>query len=298
MNKQLLLGCLFLIVNQSQIFGDDASDSSNEVTMQSERCERNRNRSQEQEKTWTASSSSSQTESRRATHLHHRLQIGGNYTRASIHPHGHTSFNGNLGGVQGIYEYRPMNNFYGAGRIAWKEGRPSNSVGKRTLDYIDIQERLGYTFGLCHDNFQVSVFSGAGYRHLGQKFDPDTGSTLKFFYNDIYVPVGLILDYAFTNCFAVGISGTWMAQVYPTVRIVPLDGARWITRRKFGNYFVEVPFTFTLSRNKRWTMVINPSYERWQDGHTTAVNGLGVALGIPGNTYNFWGVDLNFGYAF
>jgi hypothetical protein len=286
-------------VNQSQIFGDDTSDSSNhEVSLQSDRCEKNHNRSQEQEKIWTASSSTSETTSRRATNLHHRLQIGGNYTRASIHPNGHTSFNGNLGGVQGIYEYRPMDYFYGAGRIAWKEGRTHNSVGKRSLDYIDVQERLGYTFGFDHDNVQLSLFSGAGYRHLGHKYDPDVGDTLKFFYNNIYVPVGFILDYAATNCFAIGLSGTWMAQVYPTVRIVPLDGARWITRRKFGNYFIELPLTFTLPSNKHWSMVINPSYERWQDGHTTAVNGLGVALAIPGNTYNFWGVDLNFGYSF
>lgn len=45
-------------------------------------------------------------------------------------------------------------------------------------------------------------------------------------------------------------------------------------------------------------LVVSPFYERWQDGHTTAKTSGGTPLGLHGNTYNFFGVDLNLAYSF
>jgi hypothetical protein len=42
----------------------------------------------------------------------------------------------------------------------------------------------------------------------------------------------------------------------------------------------------------------NPFYEHWQDGHTTAKLSNGTPLGLPGNTYNFYGIELNFSFCF
>lgn len=226
------------------------------------------------------------------------LQIGGNYTHVELKPKGNPSFNGTLWGAQGLYEFRPADRFYGAAKLAWKEGETHGSAGKRSLFYIDAQERVGYTAGFNNSNGRFTLYSGLGYRYNGQKLTPDTGTPLHFRYNEIYVPVGFILDYSFNRWFCWGVGFTWMPQVYPTVLITSLKGTRWSLTDKLANFYVEVPFTISLTKSKRVLLILKPFYERWQDGHTTAELADGTPLGLPGNTYNFWGVDLNIGFCF
>lgn len=250
------------------------------------------------ESTTKASPSESVHQIKSSSILDFRVQIGGNYTWASIRPHGHTSFEGNLGGAQGLFEYKPIDSFYGAVKLAWREGRTTGSAGSRSLVYVDTQERLGYTLGLWNDDLLLTGFSGFGYKYLGQELRPKHGSSVTFNYNEIYIPVGGIADYVVNSWFAIGAGFTWMPQIYPTVKIVPLKGARWIITDQLANFYVEMPFTFTLTADKRFSIVVNPFYEYWQDGHSTAKTSDGTRLGLPGNTYNFGGVDVNFMYSF
>lgn len=238
------------------------------------------------------------TPAQKKKELKSRLEIGADYTHVSIKPHGHTSFNGNLGGMQGSYEYRPANDFYGAATLSWKQGNTHGEAGKRWLLYVDIQERLGYTFASEHKNSQFTLFTGLGYRHLGHRFHPKSGKSLQFKYDEFYVPIGLLSTHTFYSWLAMGLDFLWMPQFYPTVGIVPLKGARWTLKNKLANFFVKLPIDFTLTQNKRFHLIVNPFYERWEDGHTTAKLSNGNKLGLPGNTYDFWGVDLNFGYRF
>lgn len=240
----------------------------------------------------------SQAASKSVLELHSRLEIGGDYTYVTLQPHGHQTFHGNLGGAQALYEYKPMNRFYGAAKFAWKEGKTHGDAGRRSLLYFDVQERLGYTFASHNRHWLLTLFSGFGYRHLGQKFNPKEGDSLHFRYNEFYFPVGFLANYDTTRCFSIGVDFIWMPQVFPTLGIVPLKGAHWSIETKLANFFVALPLTFTLSENKRFLLTLKPFYERWQDGHTTAKLSNGTPLGIPGNTYNFYGADLNFSYKF
>ncbi len=226
------------------------------------------------------------------------LQIGGNYTHVNFKPKGNPSFRGNLGGAQGLYEFRPVDRFYGAAKLAWKEGNTHGSAGKRSMLYIDTQERVGYTFGYDNSDGRFTLYTGLGYRYNGQKLSPNGGPSLQFRYNEIYVPVGFNLDYSFNSWFCWGIDFTWMAQVYPTVLITSLKGARWSLTDKLANFYVDLPFTFSLTKNRRFLLIVKPFYERWLDGRTTAKTDEGIPLDLPGNTYNYWGVDLNFGFCF
>jgi len=233
-----------------------------------------------------------------AEELISRLQIGVNYTHVNLKPHGHASFHGNLGGMQGIYEYRPMDGLYGAAKLAWREGDTHGSAGKRSLLYVDAQERLGYTFSFHNEDWLLTLYSGLGYRHFGQKLSPKGEPSIKFRYNEFYIPVGAIADYAVNTWFDVGLGFTWMPQIYPTVEIEPLKGARWIIVNELSNFSIELPLTFSLTPSKRFFLIFNPFYEYWRDGHSTAKLTDGTRLGLPGNTYNFWGADLNFVYSF
>jgi hypothetical protein len=227
-----------------------------------------------------------------------RLEIGGNYGYVTFKPHDHQTFHGNLSGMQAMYEYRPMNRFYGGGKFTWRQGDMDGDVGERSLLYFDAQERLGYTYSPEKGDWLMTLFSGFGYRYHGQKFHPNEGSAIEFKYNDIYIPVGILTNYDFSRCFSIGLNYIWMPQVYPTVSIVPLKGTRWILKKTVSNFYAELPLTFSFCQDKKYALIINPFYEHWQDGQTTAKLSNGTPLGLPGNTYNFYGVELNFAFDF
>lgn len=226
------------------------------------------------------------------------LQVGASYTRANIKIEDEPSFKGNLGGVQGSYEYKPDNNFYGGLRAAWKQGTTKNSFAKRKLVYVDVQERVGYTYASCCNDWTATLFSGFGYRYLGHELKQSEIPTIKFKYNEFYIPVGVLSEYLFSSCWTLGLNFTWMPQVFPTVEIVPLKGVRWILKQSMGNVLVELPFTYALTANKCSSLIIKPFYEHWEDGRSTAKNSNGQSLGLPKNSYNFWGIELNYSFIF
>lgn len=225
------------------------------------------------------------------------LEIGGSYTHANLKVGEEPAFNGNLGGVQGIYEYKPWNSFYGALRVAWKQGNTENVDEQRKLAYIDAQQRVGYTYSACCD-WAVTLFSGFGYRSLQHRLQPFDGPSVKFRYNEFYVPVGFLSEYFVDSCWSVGLNFTWMPQVFPTVEIVPLKGANWDLTKTMGNVLVELPIAYFFEEYKCCSLRLKPFYERWSDGRSTAATADGQSLGLPNNTYNFWGVELNFTFEF
>jgi hypothetical protein len=231
-------------------------------------------------------------------HFCSHLQIGGSYTRVKITPKDSPFFNGNLGGAQALYEFRSASKIYGGLKLAWRQGLTKNHTGTRFLLDATAEERLGYTFGDQTEKNLFSLYTGFGFRYLGHNFKPETGSSMKFRYQEYYVPVGFLYDHEFNRNFALGLYFTWMPQVYPSVRIVPLREARWILTDKLANFLVEAPFTFYLTRSKRVSLILKPFFEYWKDGRSTAITETMTTLDIPGNTYLFGGVNLNLAFSF
>lgn len=244
-----------------------------------------------------------------------KIEFGGNYTYALIEPDDEERSHGNLGGAQALYEYRPPNRFYGGAKLSYRQGDTECAAAKRSLLYIDVQERLGYTFCWKEGDALLSLFSGIGYRYLQQHVRPlvlsadsfngsffppfltsATDSKLK--YHEFYIPVGAAADFK-VNCYtSIGICFTWMPQIFPFVDIVPLGHAYWALTNRWANFQLAVPFTFVLSNDRRWMLSVKPTYEYWQDGHSTAKTSTGIPLDLPSNTYQFFGADLNFSYLF
>lgn len=224
------------------------------------------------------------------------LQLGGSYTHARITPYGFNNYNGNLAGAQGLYEFRLADRIYGGAFLRWREGKETGQLGTMTFTDWNAQERIGYTVGNKKNLF--SLFTGFGFRYLAQQDQPKISSPITFDYQEFYVPVGFLYDYKVSSCFSWGLYATWMPQVYPTVTIYPMGGARWMLVRTFKNGIVEMPFTFFSERFDTVSLMIKPFAEYWQDGKTTAVSSTGVALGVPRNTYLFVGVDVNLCYSF
>ena len=240
------------------------------------------------------------------------LTVGGNYTRVNFKPHGEASFNGNMGGAQAKYEYRPADGVYAAVEVDWRQGSMEGSAGKRTLIDIDAVEKIGYTWS-CEDSL-FTLYTGFGFKYLGHHLHSSSGAaafngsffppflssatSLKFRYYEFYAPLGFLTSYRFNSWFSAGVDFQWMPQIFPTVKIEPLGGTCWDLKYTFGNFLVEVPLLFDLTGCGDWILTVSPFYERWQDGHSTAKTSNGTPLGLPGNTYNFYGADLNLTYSF
>lgn len=230
--------------------------------------------------------------------LDSRISLGAGFTRLRLISHGDSPFEGNLWGVGAMYEYRPKRAFYGALELIWKQGDTHGSAGKRSLDFLDSAERLGYTFFCARNEIETTLFSGLGFRYVRQKFVPEGGSSLTFHYKEFYVPVGLHVGVPASRRFSWGIDLQWMPQVYPTVRIVPVNGTHWSLERKLGNWSAAIPVNYVLDARSRWQISFRPFFEYWQDGHSTAKQSDGVPLGLPGNTYFFYGADLHLSFWF
>jgi hypothetical protein len=227
-----------------------------------------------------------------------RLEIGGTYTYLQMKPRGSPTFHGNLGGMDGRYDFRPMNNFYAGAEFNWKQGITRWEGAKRFLLYFDAQEKLGYTLALRKQNYKTTLFTGFGYRYMAHKLTRVGVESLRFKYNDFYVPVGVISDHAVTSFFDAGINFTWMPQIFSTVGIDTLKGVKWSLKNSITNFSAQLPFTFNLTKDKMYQLSFIPFYQYWRDGHSKAKLPTGSSLGIPGNTYNFYGADLNLGIRF
>jgi hypothetical protein len=225
-----------------------------------------------------------------------RIQIGGNYTYAWITPSGGLTVQGSLGGADAIFEYRPLNSVYAGISFAYHQGTPTNEGLDRSLMDFDSQERIGYTAGftMC-GNARLALFTGFGGRYMHENVTAGTAS-VKFNYVQFYVPVGFLFEHRAASCFSWGINAQWKPQIFPTVNIVPMDGARWILTKKLNNFLVDVPLSFFATDHL--SIVVDPFYELWHDGQSTAATITGLLLGLPGNKYTFAGVNVNIAWSF
>jgi len=229
-----------------------------------------------------------------------RLQIGVDYTYIRFSPDGNPSFSGNLGGITFLYEYRPLNDWYAGAKFFWKQGNMNKCCDSfRSIIYINLEERFGYTAILKKNISEMSVYSGLGYHYIFQGLTTTDNTTpLRFGYNEFYIPIGFALNNNFLPWFAWGFNGTWMPQIFSIVSLHPLGGALWTVVQRLCNFRVESPFDFALTQKRNLRLLVIPFYEYWQDGHSIADTRNGYVLGLPGNTYNFVGLDVNVSYSF
>lgn len=227
------------------------------------------------------------------------LGIGASYSYVHFTPTGLDSFHGNLAGAQALFEYRPSSGFYAALKANWREGLTKSSHGaSRHLTDVLAEERIGFTAHSKNRLWHLSIFSGLGFHYSNQKLHQPGFSSMRLIYNQFYCPLGFFSDYRFFRWFSVGVTGVWMPQVFPTLTTSPLGGARWKTKLGLQNALVEVPITFYAGGKTQFFFMIKPTFQFWQDGHTTAKTTTGLSLGVPKNTYYFVGTEVNLGCEF
>lgn len=225
--------------------------------------------------------------------------VGVNYTFMKLSPKDVHSSTGNLGGVQASVEFLPRTFLYEGTTFLWRTGTLHSIDSKSTnIEDFDTQVRFGYVNTDC-DHFRFIGFSGFGWRYLGQLLKSPGVENLALNHNEVYIPVGFMLDYKICNCMSLGFNATWMPEIYSTVNFVPLDNGRWVTQAKLANFQLEMPLIGYFHLNKVTLSLEGKLFAQfWQDGKTLAETSTGLDLGLPKNTYYLGGAMLNFGASF
>ena len=247
-----------------------------------------------------------------------RFYIGGNYAYLYFTLKSFPVFTGNLGGAQGFYEYRSKNWLYESIKVLWKQGSISGRGGKRNIVDIDTTGRIGYLFH--NHRATVALFSGFGWRYFSQEIKREGKQSLFLNYNQPYIPVGLFSDFSCCSKITIETYITWMPQIFPTVNIIPLGGARWILEYTLANFLFELPIIFDFcepscsAQRFAFSLMIKPFVQLWHDGKsiartkaatieappstTTAFSVFSTSLGVPKNSYLFCGFEINLGGIF
>lgn len=226
------------------------------------------------------------------------FEVGGSYSYLWLKPEGDNTFEGSLGGAQAIYEYKPKNFLYQGLKFSWRQGSTKVDDSSRFILDFDAQERIGYTISRCNHDWKATLFTGFGYRYLGQNLKQPALENLRFGYNEFYVPVGFLVGGPVSSSVKLGINVTWMPQAFPTLALDPLHGAYWTLDRKYVNFSFEAPISYVLTKSKDLAIQFKPFFQYWEDGRTTAVAPNGVSLSIPQNTYLFAGAEVNLDWMF
>lgn len=225
-----------------------------------------------------------------------RIQVGANYTYCWFEAGDSSTLDGSLGGAQAMYEYRPIGSVYTGLAFNYRIGKTKNDAGSRSLQDFNQQMRIGYTCPTWKYADRFTFFTGVGARYMPETVS--VGSTsVDFDYTTFYIPLGFLYEQKVVEHFSIGCNFQWMPQVFPTVRISPLSGTRWELTYQLPNFFVEVPFIISTS-DDRFFVSINPFFEYWRDGKSTAKTLTNLTLSLPGNSYIFTGANVNFGYCF
>ncbi len=225
--------------------------------------------------------------------------VGVNYTYMKLSPHDVHSSTGNLGGAQASIEFLPRKFLYEGATFLWRTGTLHSIDSKSTnIEDYDTQVRFGYV-NTDFDRLRFVGFSGLGWRYIAHLLKSPGVDPLALNYNEVYIPVGFLVDYRICDCFSFGLNGVWMPEIYSTVNYVPLDNGRWITQCKLANYQVELPLVGYFNYKKiTFSLEGRPFFQFWQDGKTLASTSTGLKLGLPRNNYYMGGCMLNFGASF
>jgi hypothetical protein len=228
------------------------------------------------------------------------LFVGASYSYVCLKPTDLPQYSGNLWGALAGYQYRKQDGLYVALKGLWRQGDTSGKSGQNYLHECKAEERVGYDFSFGpFQRGSAALYMGFGYRFMEQELQQPALPNVSLAYNNFYVPIGTSIDYAIpfqNSCLSLGICATWMPQVYPTVNIIPLGGARWILEYELVNGIVEIPVTFSYCNS--FSVTLRPVFEYWKDGATVAVGSLCDALGLPASSYLFGSVNLEVGWRF
>ncbi len=216
-----------------------------------------------------------------------KAHIGG------ISPH----FHGSLWGAVIGYQYMKPQGLYFRLEADWAAGRMrSHGNPSRYLHDENVEGVFGYAWQM--KKWRVIPYIGYAFHYLIESREATAEYTpAKFKYQTYNLPVGFWTSYAWNPHWELGIKAQWAYNIDPAVAISQLSGALWTLDHKQG-VRVDLPLQFSFGDRVRGVLRLNPFYQWYQLGASSATSSSGTSLGITTQTWTYWGGLFSFGCQF
>lgn len=150
------------------------------------------------------------------------------------------SFGYSIGPSAGI-DYRKPSNVYGGFRFYWMLGSLHDDFVKQGYKNLDMQGRLGYTFG---DTFLMTPYGGLGLNIIKKKLAHPKEACHTRFFKAVYAPVGVIMSYHPNSTFSVGFDYQFAPQIDSFSEVSGFKNIAFNLKKK-GQHEIEFPIQFT-----------------------------------------------------
>jgi hypothetical protein len=200
------------------------------------------------------------------------------------------NLDGPVGGGKAFYQYKKWEALYTCVYTSWLYGQVAkDNVICRTILDGDAEGRFGYNYtGLQSKDLTVTPYIGFGFHYSDEKLDSIVQHD-RYFYFVYYMPVGLILDWAFADWFHWQFHFQWRPDIDPTVKQRGMSKIRYVMNKKENQFFVEMPFSFRTGEKRVWDLSVVPFWKLTKHGRS---------LVSPDIRYTFWGLSFLAGYHF
>lgn len=205
---------------------------------------------------------------------------------------GSRNFFGYLLGPSVGLDYRQPMHIYGGYRFYWMYGHTSAGSCKRYMTDMDMQGRLGYTYG---KTLLFTPYTGLGVNAVARKKQDTSGPCHKLSYTGVYVPIGAIITYHTSSKVSFGIDYQYMPQIDSYYKMSGFQNISFELKEK-GEHSVEFPIEFSYPKprfyNVRYRIV--PFYRTYAYGTAKLVCGCtcesNATINLPRQRAYEWGI--------
>ncbi len=182
-----------------------------------------------------------------------------------MHWEAEKNYSGYMVGPEAGIDYRRPNFIYGGARFFLTYGDLDNDscVGKRA-QLFNLEGRFGYSFG---SSFILTPYTGAGVMISNLRLKGSEGLCHRNVFTSIYIPIGALMTYHFSDVFSIGIDYEYMPAVDSFARMAGFNNIRWELNEK-GTHNVEIPiqFVFPNPRFKNVQYRLTPFFRTYSYG--------------------------------
>lgn len=174
-------------------------------------------------------------------------------------------YSGYLVGPSATLDYRKPHFIYGGARffLTYGDLDHDSCIGKRA-QILNLEARFGYSFG---STFIFTPYTGGGIIISNLRLKNTDGLCHREVFTNIYIPVGALITYHFSDVFSIGIDYTYMPAVDSFVRESGFKNVRWSLNER-GSHNVEIPiqFVFPNPRFKDVQYRLTPFFRTYRYG--------------------------------
>lgn len=205
---------------------------------------------------------------------------------------GCNKFFGYLIGPSVGIDYRKPSHVYGGYRFYWMFGHTSSGDCKRYMTDMDMQGRLGYTYG---KTFLFTPYTGLGINATARKKQHVQTPCHRISYAGVYVPIGALISYHPSSKFSVGLDYQYMPQIDSYAKLSGFKNISFDLKNK-GQHSVEIPIQFCYPKprfhNVQYRII--PFFRTYAYGTSTLVCGCtcetNATINLPRQTAYEWGI--------